>query len=269
MSETYRTFFGFTREPFSSDLKIEEILKTDTVLSVTDRVTYAIRLGAMAMITGEVGSGKSTCLRFAMSRFHPSEYRLLWITAGSGSILELYRQLAWELEVETASYSRATLTRLIRKGVLELVLGKKQKVILIVDEASLLRLEVFAELHTLAQFDGDSKPMLPMILAGQNNLLDKLYWRTSLPLASRIVARSHLQGVTRQGMEDYLVHHLRIAGLNHCPFSEQAITAIHQGSGGLFRRANHLARGALIAAASEKCVQVSAEHVRLASTELI
>jgi general secretion pathway protein A len=64
-------------------------------------------------------------------------------------------------------------------------------------------------------------------------------------------------------------HHLKIAGLDHSVFTEQAITAIHQGSGGLFRKANHLARGALVAAASEKCPQVSAEHVRLASTELI
>ncbi len=269
MSQAYRTYFGFCREPFSVDLRVEEILKTETVLAVADRIDYALRLGAIALLTGEVGSGKSTALRFAISRLHPSEYRLIWVTAGGGSILELYRQIAWELEVETPSYGRASLTRLIRKSILELVLSKKQKVVLVLDEASLLRLEVFAELHTLTQFEGDSKPLLPMILAGQNNLLDKLYWRTSLPLSSRVVTRSHLKGVDRQGMVDYLNHHLKIAGLDHSVFSEQAITAIHQGSGGLFRKANHLARGALIAAASEKCPQISAEHVRLASTELI
>jgi len=268
MSQAYRAFFGFSREPFSSELKVEEVLKTEAVLAVADRVNYAIRLGAIALITGEVGSGKSTALRFALSRLHPSEYRLLWITAGGGSILELYRQITWELEVETTS-TRAASTRIIRKSLLDLVLGKKQKVVLIIDEASLLRLEVFAELHTLTQFDGDSKPLLPLLLAGQNNLLDKLYWRTSLPLSSRVVARSHLEGVDRQGMENYLNHHLRLAGVNLLVFSDQAITAIHQGSGGLFRKANHLARGSLIAAAAEKCQQVSAEHVRLASTELI
>jgi type II secretory pathway predicted ATPase ExeA len=269
MSQAYRTFFGFPKEPFASDLKAEEILKTETVLAVADRVHYAIRLGAAALITGEVGSGKSTALRFAISQLHPSEYRLLWVTAGGGSILELYRQIAWELEVESPSYGRATLTRTIRKAILDLSLGKRQKVVLLIDEASLLRLEVFAELHTLTQFEGDSKPLLPLLLAGQNNLLDKLYWRTSLPLSSRVVARSHLEGVNRQGMEDYLNHHLHLAGLSHSPFSEQAITAIHQGSGGLFRKANHLARGALVAATAEKCPQVSAEHVRLASTELV
>jgi general secretion pathway protein A len=269
MNSRYRAFFGFSREPFSAEIKVQEILKTEAVLAVADRVEYALGLGSMVLVTGEVGSGKSTALRFATSRLHPSEYRLLWVTATSGSILELYRQIALELEVETASFSRALLTRKIRKAILELALGKKQKVVLLIDEASLLRLDVFAELHTLTQFEGDSKPLLPMILAGQNNLLDKLYWRTSLPLSSRIIARSHLKGVDRQGMEDYLNHHLKIAGLDHSVFTEQATTAIHQGSGGLFRKANHLARGALVAAASEKCPQVSAEHVRLASTELI
>lgn len=269
MSQAYRTFFGFLRESFAAELKVEEILKTEAVLAVADRVDYAIRLGAMVLVTGEVGSGKSTALRFAVSRLHPSEYRLLWVTATGGSILELYRQIALEMEVETASFSRAVLTRKIRKSILELVLAKKLKVVLLIEEASLLRLDVFAELHTLMPFEGDSKPLLPMILAGQNNLLDKLYWRTSLPLSSRVVARGHLKGVERPGMQDYLNHHLSIAGLDHSVFSEQAVTAIHQGSGGLFRKANHLARGALIAAASEKCPQVSAEHVRLASTELI
>lgn len=70
MSQAYRSFFGFTREPFSSDLKVDEILQTEAVLAVADRVDYAIRLGAMAMITGDVGSGKSTALRFAASRLH-------------------------------------------------------------------------------------------------------------------------------------------------------------------------------------------------------
>ncbi len=70
-------------------------------------------------------------------------------------------------------------------------------------------------------------------------------------------------------MERYLNHYLKIASVKQSLFSEQAVTAIHQGSGGLFRRANHLVRGALIAAAAEKCQLVAAEHVRIASTELI
>jgi type II secretory pathway predicted ATPase ExeA len=149
-----------------------------------------------------------------------------------------------------------------------LVLEKKLKVVLIVDEASLMRLEVFAELHTICQFEKDSKPYLPMILAGQNNLIDKLSYRSCQPLASRIVARSHLQAISLDGMKTYLEHHLVIAGVEHNLFDQTALTTIHQGSGGLFRKANHLARGSLIAAAANNKSMVDAEHVQLAATEI-
>jgi len=269
MRSNYRTFFGLTREPFSSDLKIEEILETPALAAVADRFDYTIGLGAIALVTGEVGSGKSTSLRWAASRLHPSEYRPLWITASSGSILELYRQISTALEVESRSFSRAVLTNSIRRQITELAVVRKLKPVLIIDEASLLRLDVWAELHTLIQFDGDANPLLPIILSGQNNLVDLLIYRTSIPLASRIVARSHLEGIDREEMERYLDHHLKIAGVNQPLFSEPAITAIHQGSGGLLRRANHLARGALIAAAHEKARLVAAEHVRIAASELM
>jgi type II secretory pathway predicted ATPase ExeA len=121
------------------------------------------------------------------------------------------------------------------------LVNKKLQPLLIIDEASLLRLDVFAELHTLCQFEADSKPHLPVILAGQNNLLDLLQYRSSLPLASRIVATSHLEGIDLEQMQRYLAHHLSIAGVKTQLFSAQAITAIQQGSAGLLRRANHLA----------------------------
>jgi len=268
MSLTYRTFFGFTKEPFGSELDLTEILKTPDLINVKERFEYAIHLGAMALVTGDIGSGKSTALRYAIGQLHPSEYRAFSLTASSGSILELYRQFLSELGIDTANSSRAVLTRLIKREIQELVLGKKMKVVLIIDEASLIRLNVFTEFHTICQFQQDSKPWLPVILAGQSNLIDKLTYRASQPLASRIVARSHLEGVTREDMEHYLTHHLSIAGVKKNLFDQAAITAIHQGSGGLFRKANHLARGALVAAAKDQSMAVTAEHVRLASTEV-
>jgi type II secretory pathway predicted ATPase ExeA len=83
-----------------------------------------------------------------------------------------------------------------------------------------------------------------------------------------VIAKSHLQGINRESMQQYLRHHLTVAGLKNNLFDDTAVSAIHQGSGGLLRKANHLARGALIAAAKLKTTTVTAEHVRLASTEL-
>jgi type II secretory pathway predicted ATPase ExeA len=268
MNEPYKTFFGFTREPFAADLTQSEILETEAVSEAKIRFDYALRLGAVGLVTGEIGSGKSTALRFAAGSLHPSEYQVFYVTASSGSILELYRQILEALGIGKSSNSRAVLTSLIKKEITELAEGKKLKTVLIIDEASLLRLEVFAELHTICQFHKDSKHYLPLILAGQGNLVDKLMYRASAPLASRVVARTHLEGLDRKGMCHYIEHHLRLAGIKNNLFEDSALTAIHQGSGGLLRKANHLARGALIAAAANKSMQVAAEHVRLAATEI-
>jgi general secretion pathway protein A len=157
--------------------------------------------------------------------------------------LELYRQILNELAIDVTSSSRSAMTRKIKQEVLDLSQGKKMKVALIIDEASLLRLEVFTELHTLTQFEQDSKPYLPIILAGQANLVDSLRYRNCLPLANRVVARSHLKGSDLETMEAYLR--------------------------GLFRKANHLARGAIVAAARNESTVVTADNVRLAATELL
>jgi type II secretory pathway predicted ATPase ExeA len=268
MNTNYRSFFGLKKEPFGADISINDILKTAELIDVKDRFDYVIRLGAIGLVTGEVGCGKSTAIRYAAEHLHPSEFKSLYMTASSGSIMEFYRQSINELDIHIKSNSKAIMQRVIKKEITQLVCEKKIKVVLLVDEASLLRLEVFAELHTICQFEKDSKPYLPIILAGQNNLIDKLSYRSSQPLASRIVARSHLQGTDLAGMESYLKHHLSIAGVKQNLFDQTAITAIQQGSGGLFRKANHLARGAMIAAAAQQCTVVNAEHVRLASTEI-
>lgn len=268
MNTAYRTFFALQREPFTADIALNDILVTAAVQAVQERLHYSVRLGAVALLTGEIGSGKSTALRYVTGNLHPSAYRLIRVTATSGSILELYRQILSELAADVSGCSRANMTARIKHEVLQLACGKKITPVLVIDEASLLRLEVFAELHTLTQFESDSKPYLPLVLAGQSNLVDNLRYRSCLPLASRVVCKSHLQAVDLAAMRQYLLHHLTVAGVNQQLFDDAALTAIHQGSGGLFRKANHLARGALVAAAKQQSASVSAEHVRLASTEI-
>ncbi|CAO0824398.1 hypothetical protein DFAR_630037 [Desulfarculales bacterium] len=97
-----------------------------------------------------MGSGKSTALRWAASRPHPSEYQIIWATASQGSILEFYRQICVELAGDTTSFSRAVLTKIIRKQILEVAQDRKKQSVLVLDKAALLRLQVLAELHTTA-----------------------------------------------------------------------------------------------------------------------
>ena len=251
MSASYRAFFGMTKEAFDPDLGLKDILETQDIVSIRQRFDYTLRLGAIGLVTGQVGSGKSTALRYVLSKLHPSEYKTIWITACSGSILEFYRLFLAEMGIHMAGSQKAIMI-----------------IALVVDEASLMRLEVFAELHTITQFEQDSKPWLPIILAGRTNLIDKLMYQTSMPLASRVVARSHMEPLSRKEMEQYILHHLTITGVKTNLFEDTALTAVHQGSGGVLRKANHLARGALVAAAKDQSRTVTADHVRLASTEI-
>lgn len=264
----YKNFFGFQKEPFAQDIKVSDLYPLSCLSGVYERIKFAVDIGAVTVITGEVGAGKSTSLRYASSLLHPSMYKIVAVIANNGTLMETYRQIGLALNVETRSPSLTTVIKTVRAVLSEIAL-RKEIPVLFIDEAHLIRLEVFAQLHTLVQSDFDSQPLAPLVLAGHNTLLDKLLYHTSRPLASRVVGKSYLQGLKLKEMQSYLKHHLEIAGIKEQLFSDEAILAIHQGSGGLLRRANLLARGSLMAAAMEKAPVISAEHVRVASTEII
>ena len=264
----YKNFFGFQGEVFGQEIKIKDIYPIPGLKSLEERFLYAVDIGGVVVITGEVGSGKSTSLRYACSKLHPSGYKILSVIANTGTILELYRQIGFALDVECKTHS---ITRIMKtlKEIIKEIGSRRQRPVLVIDEAHLLRVDVFAQLHTLMEFEFDSKPIMPLVLSGQTSLIDKLSYHTSRPLASRVVGRSHLRGLKLKDMNGYIKHHLEIAGVKEQLFSDEAIRAIHQGSGGLLRKANILARGSLIAAASENIRFISPEHVRIASTEII
>jgi type II secretory pathway predicted ATPase ExeA len=123
----YRHFFGFEEELFQSDLNHNEILETDELSGVSKGFDCVVRIGGVAVVTGEIGSGKSKALRYNQSTLHPAEYRALYGVATSGSILELYRQIAFEMGLAQSSNSKAAMTTLLRKKNTSLVLDKKSK----------------------------------------------------------------------------------------------------------------------------------------------
>ena len=159
-------------------MPLDSVLITPELLDAQQRLDYTLRHGTICLVTGEVGAGKSAALRWSCGQLHSPRYNTLWFTAPAGSILEVYRQLLVELDLATVASSRAVLNRLIRSRIDALVSSqKKQQPPVVIDEASLLCFDVFAELHTITQFDGDSKPWLLMVLPGQNNLAENLLYR--------------------------------------------------------------------------------------------
>ena len=265
----YRVYFGFKKEPFDSNIEPKDLLKLPSMIAVKERIDYISNIDGVMVVTGDVGCGKSTSLRWSISHYHRSNYLILNVVAHGGAIIEFYRQISTALGNDLISNSRNTIINSIRNIITDIAQTKKQKIILIVDEAQLLRPEVFAELHILTQFNNDSQNFMSIVFAGQINMLDKLAYRGCKPLASRVIARAHLTGVNREQIEEYLNHHTKIAGIKNNLFEQNAITAIQQGSGGVLRKVNFLAKGGLVAAATENKDVVNAEHIRIASTELL
>jgi len=265
----YCEYFGLKKEPFTNDLALKDLLKLPGTLAVKQRIDYLIKTGGVMAITGDVGIGKSTAIRWAIGQYHKSEIKTVNVIANAGSTNELYKQICWGLNIEINSGSRALLIKKIKEAIKEIVEQQRCKVVIIIDEASLLRTDIFTELHTITQFEYDSVHLFSLVLAGQNALLDKLKYRSSAPLASRVITRAHLSAIKDDQMKEYIKHHLKIAGLKKNIFNEIAVSAIYQGSGGLLRKANSLARGSLLACMIDNEDEISEEHVRKASTELI
>lgn len=260
--------YGFTGEPFAQDVAVKDLYALPGLKQFLNRFDYAVTHNLSTVITGEVGAGKSTSLRAAAARMHPAQYIIIPVVATTGSSTELLKQICQAMGDPPLSNSIAKMYALVRSMLADIV-AKKQTPILMIDEAHLLRLEVLAQLHILGQVNFDSSSLVPIVLSGQTALVDKLLFHTSKPFASRIVGRTHMDSLQKEHMKAYLEHHLTVAGSNNQNlFADDAVTAIHQSSGGLLRRAGMLARGALLAAAEEKCPIVTGEHVRLAMTEI-
>lgn len=266
---THKTYFGFTKEPFAKDVATKDLLKLPSMIGIKERFDYCVNLGGVMAIFGEVGSGKSTGVRWTLSHYHPSDLKPITIVATSGSIMEFYKQLAWGLDLAPSSTSKAILLNESKAAIRDLAQGKKQRLAIFVDEAQLLRRDVLAELHTVLNFDHDGANFLSLVLCGQPTLLEHLQYRHATPLASRVMTKAYVRPLSQIEMEEYINHHVRVAGVKKQVFEPAAIAAIQQGSAGGLRRANQLAAGGLTAAALEKKDAVSPDHIRSAASELI
>jgi len=79
MNDTYRAFFGLQMEPFRADVVLSEIMETHDLLAVHERFGYAVRLGAVALVSGEIGSGKTMILNVLSSRLRQDLYTMIKI----------------------------------------------------------------------------------------------------------------------------------------------------------------------------------------------
>ena len=82
----------------------------------------------------------------------------------------------------------------------------------------------------MLNFDHDAANFLSLVLCGQTTLFEHLQYRMAAPLASRFMTSAHFKSLSPSDLEEYINHHVRVAGVKEQLFEPAAITAIHQGS---------------------------------------
>jgi general secretion pathway protein A len=263
----YRKHFGLTGHPFGKDLVPEDLFVSAANRELEVRLNHLLDLRGIGLVTGEVGSGKTTLCRKVVSSLHGGLYRVFYVCLSTGNTMDTYKSIAWELGIPIER-NRAGLYRCIRVEVTRLCVETKVRPILIVDEAQLLRSDVLENLRLLTNYEMDSQNRLCLVLVGQAELRRRLSMAVHEALSQRIVVRHHLGGLSREELPLYLAHLLRLAGTELSLFEPAAVEALFQATNGLPRKVNLLAHHALTAAALGRAKVVSPEHVQAASPEV-
>lgn len=263
----YRKHFGLNKNPFDKDLAPEDFFPSAAAKELEVRLNYLLELRGIGLITGDVGSGKTSICRKVVSVLHTGTWRVCYVPNSTGSVMDLYKSIGWELGLRTER-NRAGLFRDIRGEVTRLCLESRIRPLLIVDEAHHLRADVIEDLRLLTNYEMDSKNRLCLILIGQPELRRRLALSVNEALAQRIVVRHHLSALGREELPAYLTHLLRLAGTELPLFELPAIEAIFQATNGLPRKINLLAHHALNAAALARSKSVGADHVQAAMPEV-
>lgn len=263
----YLTHFGLTHYPFERALQPDELFVSNSAREAQARLQHLVELRGIGLITGEVGSGKTTVCRHLAATLHPGLHRLFYVPLSTGNVMDMYKAIAWQLGLPVER-NRAAAYRAIHTEVSRLALESRIHPVLVVDEAQHLRNDVLEDLRLLTNYAMDAEPRLCLLLAGLTELRRRLSMAVHESLTQRIVVRYHLGGLARDELPAYLAHRLRLAGTEMPLFEPAAVEALYQATQGLPRKVNLLAHYALSVAALAKTRQISAEHVQTALEEV-
>ena len=256
----YLRHFALTRLPFETPAHTDELFRCDSHREAEARLKHLIDLRGIGLLTGESGSGKTSVCRHVTGALHPGRYRVCYVALSTGNVMDMYKSIGWELGLPT-EHARATAYRAIQGEITRLVGEARQQPVLVVDEAQHLRSDVIEDLRLLTNFDMDTAPRLCLVLVGLTALRQRLGMAVHESMQQRLIVQHHLRGLTREELDPYLAHRLRLAGCELPLFDPPAIEALYQSARGLPRLINRIAHYALSAAAVEKARTVDAEHL--------
>jgi type II secretory pathway predicted ATPase ExeA len=264
----FEAFFGFKKSPFSDSPDSKQFFASQAATQIKARLQFLVDHRGAGLLTGEVGTGKSTAARTFIAGLNPSLFKTVYLQWTSGTTSDLLRQIALELDLEPA-HMCGDLARQISGAIVRFNESKKQHPILILDEAQLLRHNTLEHIPLLLNFNMDSVHYLTLLLVGQPLLRRTLSLQIHEPLRQRIAVQYHLQGLSRDELDAYVAHQLKAAGVSQPLFDDTSRQALYQASKGILRKVNSIALAALRLAASRKANVVDEPILLDAAAEVL
>jgi MSHA biogenesis protein MshM len=266
----YQQHFGLREAPFGITPDTSFFFTSPHSQEALNTLLIAAKSGeGFIKITGEVGTGKTLLCRKFITTLG-EEFVTAYIPNPYLEPRTLMLALADELEITLAKdVDQHQLLKSITFRLMELAAQGKQ-VLLCLDEAQAIPVESLEALRLLTNLETEKRKLLQIVLFGQPELNKHLEQNSIRQLAQRITFHYHLGPLTRDDMEYYLAHRLRVAGYTGSRlFSRGAIKGLYKSSGGIPRLINIMANKALMLAYGEGKQQVSARHVQAAAGDTV
>lgn len=250
-TDLYNAHFGFRERPFTLSPDPDFLFWSKSHLRAFSVLEYGLMTRApLTVVTGEVGTGKTTLVQALLRRIDPD------MTAGLLSNVQgdrgaLLRWVLNALDVKDvppgADY--VDLFQILQDFVLaEYAAGRH--VVLIIDEAQNLGIETLEELRMLTNINSGKDELLQMILVGQPELRDMITRPELRQFAQRVSTSYHLDPMDLATTKAYIRHRLEHAGGDGAEISPRAVQLIFEESNGVPRIVNKLCDLSLVYAAS-------------------
>lgn len=261
----YEQHFGFDARPFGRTPDPAFLYESPQHREALARLEFAVEEKDLALLVGEIGSGKTTLSRALIDRIGDERPVVLLINPRL-SPSQLLRSIASGLGLEP-KYFRNDLLDQIHGRLFELYEEKREPV-LIIDEAQLIPSKsTFDEIRLLTNFQLDDENLLSVLLIGQPELERRLDRSAYEALRQRIGLRYSLGPLDPEETIAYVEHRIARAGGATNPFSREAMAALHRAARGIPRLINTLANTALLDAFGEGIDEVDEGRVMDAARE--
>jgi len=265
----YKDYFGLNEAPFSIAPDPRYLYMSERHREALAHLIYGVGdEGGFIVLTGEVGTGKTTVCRCLLEQL-PDATDVALILNPKLTVEELLATVCDELHIAYASGNKSIkmFVDCLNAYLLD-AHAKGRHTVLIIDEAQNLSAEVLEQLRLLTNLETNQKKLLQIILLGQPELNDMLARSDLRQLAQRITARYHLTPLSRHEVASYVSHRLAVAGSAQSLFSPAAIGKVAQHSHGTPRLINVLCDRALLGAYARERRMVDPGTVARAAREV-